>query len=501
MKVLIVDDEQNIRESMKKLFALDGIDALTASDGLQGAALLKEQGFDAIILDLRMPGMDGQELLEWIRSEGIRCPVIMISALGDIKDAVAALKAGATDYLIKPFDPAELIHKIRTLVAGQKRDDLIEAGARTATVGVSLVGESPAVKQLKNMIARVAPQPVTVLITGESGTGKEVVAREIHAQSQHSGEPFIAVNIGGIHAELMESELFGHEKGAFTGADSRKLGLFELAGSGTLFLDEIGEMPLPLQVKLLRVLQERKIRRLGGSRDIPVDARIISATNRDIDALVREGKFRDDLFYRLNVVRIDVPPLRARSGDIPLLAGYLLERIAAQMGKPRKELAPSALEALSAYPFPGNIRELENVLERAMIYAEGERIEAADLDLHGQNRPRAYYPASVAPNPIYSGLNPYSNAGYAASPVGAPAYGAQAGGYMQQPAPAYGGTTYNAALGVEQPTEPVVLPMEELEKRAIMQALTKWRGNRTRAASDLGISRRTILNKIKRYGI
>jgi two-component system response regulator AtoC len=452
MKILIVDDEPNIRESMKRLFALDGIDSVTASDGLEAAALLKDQGFDAIVLDLKMPGMGGQELLEWIRAEGIRSPVIMISALGDIRDAVTALKSGASDYLLKPFDPAELVHKIRSLVSSRKREDLIEAGARTAGGSARLVGESPALRSLKVLVDRVAPQSVTVLVTGESGTGKEVVAREIHARSPRAEEPFIAVNIGGIHAELMESELFGHERGAFTGAESRKLGLFELAGAGTLFLDEIGEMPLPLQVKLLRVLQERKIRRLGGSRDIPIDARIISATNRDIDALVREGRFRDDLFYRLNVVRIAVPPLRERAEDIPLLAGFLLERIAARMGKPRKELTPAALDALSSYPFPGNIRELENVLERAMIYCEGDMIETVDLDLHG-------LPSRLA---------------------SASASGAGRGGDI---------------------LTDKVEPLEELERRAIIQALAKWRGNRTRASEELGISRRTILNKIKRYGL
>jgi two-component system, NtrC family, response regulator AtoC len=452
MKILIVDDERNIRESMKRLFALDGIDAETASDGLEATALLKDEGFDAVVLDLKMPGMGGQELLEWIRSEGIRAPVIMISALGDIRDAVTALKSGASDYLLKPFDPTELVHKIRNLVSSRKREDLIEAGARTAGVGARLVGESAALRALKAMIDRVAPQPATVLITGESGTGKEVVAREIHARSPRVEEPFVAVNIGGIHAELMESELFGHERGAFTGAESRKLGLFELAGAGTLFLDEIGEMPLPLQVKLLRVLQERKIRRLGGNRDIPIDARIISATNRDIDALVREGRFRDDLFYRLNVVRIAVPSLRERAEDIPLLAGFLLERIAARMGKPRKALTPSAIEALSAYPFPGNIRELENVLERAMIYCEGEMIETSDLDLRG-------LPARAA----------------GANSAGAPNQGQTLAGAVE--------------------------PLEELERKAIIQALAKWHGNRTRASLDLGISRRTILNKIKRYGL
>ena len=336
MKILVVDDERNIRESIERLFALEGMESLTAADGREAVEQLAAQAFDVVILDLKMPGMDGQELLEWMRTEGLRTPVIMISALGDINDAVKALKSGANDYLIKPFDPSELIFKTKAVIADRKRENLIEAGSRTAGEGGRLIGESPAARSLRVLIEKVATGNTTVLITGESGSGKEVVAREIHSLSANAAEPFIAVNIGGIHENLVESELFGHEKGAFTGADARRTGLFELAGTGTLFLDEIAEMPLNLQVKLLRVLQERKIRRLGGSRDIPIEARILSATNTDIEALMREGRFREDLYYRLNVVRIEVPPLRARREDIPLLAGHLLEKARARLRKPPK---------------------------------------------------------------------------------------------------------------------------------------------------------------------
>ncbi len=455
MRVLIVDDEKNIRESIGRLFQLEGIQSATAVDGNDGASRLSEEAFDAVVLDLKMPGMDGQRLLEWIRGEGMRVPVIMISALGEISDAVMALKSGADDYLIKPFDPAELVLKVRALVAGRKRQDLIEAGARTAESGARLVGESAATRGLRLQISRIAPGDTTALITGESGTGKEVVAREIHALSPRADEPFIAVNIGGIHENLVESELFGHEKGAFTGAESRTTGLFELAGGGTLFLDEIGEMPLPLQVKLLRVLQERRIRRLGGARDIPVAARIISATNRDIEQLVHEGRFREDLYYRLNVARIDVPPLRDRREDIPLLAGRLLEKLRLRMGKPAKRLSPRALEALMDYPFPGNVRELENVLERAMIATEEETILEADLGL--------------------SRAKPHDGAAHAS-----------------QPAPLGRGST---------PTQASAKSISELEREAIANALERWNGNRTKAAEELGISRRTILYKIKRYGL
>jgi two-component system response regulator AtoC len=449
VKVLIVDDEKNIRESIGRLFQLEGIESKVAVDGNEGSSRLSEEAFDAVILDLKMPGMDGQRLLEWIRGEGMRVPVLMISALGEISDAVKALKSGADDYLIKPFDPAELILKVRSLVAGRKSQDMIEAGARTAESGARLVGESAATRALRRLITRIAPGDTTVLITGESGTGKEVVAREIHALSARAQEPFVAVNIGGINENLVESELFGHEKGAFTGAESRTIGLFELAGRGSLFLDEIGEMPLPLQVKLLRVLQERKIRRLGGSHDIPVAARILSATNRDIEGLVHEERFREDLYYRLNVARIDVPPLRERGDDIPVLTGHLLEKLRLRMGKRAKKLSPGALEKLMGYPFPGNVRELENILERAMIASEEETILEADLGL--------------------SRANPL---GGSRIPVAAP-----------------------------RDTPEDAKSITQLEREAIAKALKKWNGNRTKAAEELGISRRTILNKIKRYGL
>jgi two-component system response regulator AtoC len=446
MKVLIVDDERNIRESIQRLFELEGIDSVTATDGREGADRLTDQTFDAVVLDLKMPGMDGQALLEWIRAEGLRTPVVMISALGDINDAVKALKSGASDYLIKPFDPTELILKVKAVVQSRKREDLIEAGSRTAEGTVRLLGESTATRALRLMIEKVATGTTTVLITGESGTGKEVVAREIHSRSPNASEPFVAVNIGGIQETLVESELFGHEKGAFTGADTRKTGLFELAAGGTLFLDEIAEMPFPLQVKLLRVLQERKIRRLGGTRDIPIAARIISATNKDIESLVRGGGFREDLYYRLNVVRISVPPLRDRREDIPLLAGNFLEKIRARAGRGVKTLAPDALEALMLYSYPGNIRELSNILERAVITSEDDMIMAADIAL--DRFPRTSHAAG-------------------------------------------------SAAGSGRPLK----PMMELERDALVKALEKWAGNRTKAAEELGISRRTILNKIKQYGL
>jgi two-component system, NtrC family, response regulator AtoC len=271
LKILIVDDEKHIRESIKRLLAFEGIESEYAADGVAGQRLLLQDYFDAVILDLKMPGMSGQELMEWMHREGIPAPVVMISAHGEIRDAVAALKSGARDYLVKPFDPGELLFKLKEIVANRRREALLEVGKRTVGQRTGLIGDSLPVCRIREQITRIGVTRSTVLITGESGTGKEIVAREIHGASETCDEPFVAVNIGGIPESLIESELFGHEKGAFTGAEARKPGLFELAGEGTLFLDEIGEMPLTIQVKLLRVLQERKIRRLGGDSGYPCE--------------------------------------------------------------------------------------------------------------------------------------------------------------------------------------------------------------------------------------
>ncbi|MDR0689031.1 MAG: sigma-54 dependent transcriptional regulator [Spirochaetaceae bacterium] len=446
MRVLIVDDERHIRDSLKKYLGLEHIDAEGSETGEAALEALEREPFDAAIIDLKLPGMSGQEVLERMVRQGLLAPAIMISAHGQIADAVAALKAGARDYLVKPFDPAELVIKLRGLVADKRRENLVEAGKRTGAGETALIGETGVMRALSAQIDRIADSNVTVLISGESGTGKEVAAREIHRRGPLSAEPFVAVNIGGIHEGLMESELFGHEKGAFTGAAVRKSGLFELAGRGCLFLDEIGEMPLSLQVKLLRVLQDRKIRRLGGTGDIPVNARIISATNREIETLVREGRFREDLYYRLNVFRLTLPPLRERAADIPLLARHLLGKLTARMGKPPHVLEPAAEEKLRSYSFPGNVRELENILERALIFCEGNEIRGQDIDLHRE----------TAAAPAFSEAGP---------PTGDP-----------------------RSLG-------------DLEKEAVITALARSGGNRTRAAEELGVSRKTILNKIRAYGI
>ncbi|MDR2798269.1 MAG: sigma-54 dependent transcriptional regulator [Treponema sp.] len=463
MRVLIVDDERNIRLSLQKYLILEHIDSKTVESGEGAIEYLTQESFDAVIIDLKLPCMSGQAVLEWIQHQGIPIPVIMISAHGQIPDAVQALQTGAKDYLVKPFDPAELVIKLRALVETQDAETVPEQSplARKS----ALIGAAPVMERLSAQIDKLAATKVTVLLTGESGTGKEVAAREIHRRSAQSDEPFVAVNIGGIHEGLIESELFGHEKGAFTGALTRKQGLFELAGRGCLFLDEIGEMPLPLQVKLLRVLQERKIRRLGGLQDIPLTARIVSATNRDLEAMVREGRFREDLYYRINVFRIELPPLRERREDIPLLTDHLLRNLSSRMGRPKPNLAPDAVAQLCSYSYPGNIRELENILERALIYGDGSNIRPEDL---GFPDPKAV---------------------------------------EKQEAPALGEPSTSPCLSTQVPQAPEMQgqesagSLEAIEREAIRDALARCQGNRTKAAKELGISRKTILNKIRAYGL
>ncbi|MDR3114296.1 MAG: sigma-54 dependent transcriptional regulator [Treponema sp.] len=454
MRVLIVDDERNIRLSLQKYLILEHIDSESVESGEGAIEYLTQASFDAVIVDLKLPRMSGQGVLEWIQSQGIPVPVIMISAHGQIPDAVQALQAGAKDYLVKPFDPAELVIKLRSLV--EPRDAEKVPGNPPVSRKSALIGATGVMERLSVQIDKLAATNVTVLLTGESGTGKEVAAREIHRRSAHGDEPFVAVNIGGMHEGLIESELFGHEKGAFTGALTRKQGLFELAGRGCLFLDEIGEMPMPFQVKLLRVLQERNIRRLGGLKDIPFTARIVSATNRDLEAMVREGRFREDLYYRINVCRIELPPLRERREDIPLLADHLLRNLSSRMGRPKPNLVPEAAAKLCSYSYPGNIRELENMLERALIYGDGKNIRPEDLELPD--------PKAVKKRENPERLSP------------------QSPGLVAQE---------NSALG----------SLEEIEREAIREALARCQGNRTKAAQELGISRKTILNKIRAYGL
>ncbi len=449
MKILIVDDEPNIRELMQQYLKLDDIESDCAENGLSAQRMLRKEAYDAALVDLKMPGMDGLSLISWIRGEGFRMPIIMVSAHGEITDAVSALKTGAQDYIVKPFDPEELTIRLKKLVDAQHLRNSVESETRNNREDDKqiFVGESTSIKKIKEVITKIGDTNSTVLITGESGTGKEVVAREIHASSPVKGGPFVAINIGGVPENLLESELFGYEKGAFTGAAARKTGMFELASGGTLFLDEIGDMPLSLQVKILRVLQDRRINRLGGTEAIPINARIITATNKDLEQQVREGAFREDLFYRLNVVRIIIPPLRDRREDIPLLAAGILRRLNRQMGHKVTGFSADALQLLCEHDFFGNVRELENILERAIIFTSGEEIQCDDLDLRGS-------------------------------------------------------VSLHTQHKSETPTTPAeAKSLKDVEVDAIIRALHRWEGNRTRSAQELGISRRTLINKIAEYDL
>jgi len=438
MKILVADDEKNIRESLVKWLNASGFEATGVENGLAAQRLLQEVPFAGVVSDLKMPGLDGLALLAWCRTEGPDVPFVMISAHGEIKDAVEAMRRGAKDYLVKPFDPVELEVRLRSALEAH-RDGQWARVLRPAPAVPEERPPSSAWAKIEALIAKAAPTNALILLTGESGTGKEVLARRIHELSGRNGGPFVAINIGGLPESLLESELFGYERGAFTGADKRKSGLFELAGGGTLFLDEIGDLPLPLQVKLLRVLQERKIQRLGGTVPIPVESRLLAATNRDLSVEVKAGRFREDLFYRLNVVPVVLPPLRDRTDDLPWLCRRLLARLGPAMGRAAPELTPGALRRLTGYAFPGNVRELENLLERALIFSEGNTLTEADLGL----------PA--------------------------------------------------------EPLEPAVKvrtgTLQELELEAIRSSLLRWEGNQTRAAEELGITRRTLFTKIKEFGL
>jgi len=445
MRILIVDDETNIRDLMVRYMKIEGIDGIGAENAFSAQRILREQPFDGILVDLKMPGMDGMEFTRWVRDEGFRMPIIMMSAHGDITDAVNAMKHGVQDYIVKPFDPAEVIIKLKNLVEAQNFRTLQEMEERLPQ-GRAFIGESVQIRKIKDLIGRIAATNSSVLITGESGTGKEVVARTIHEQSTVSSGPFVAINIGGVPENLLESELFGYEKGAFTGAVGRKIGMFELANGGTLFLDEIGDMPHALQVKILRVLQEKCITRLGGTEPMPINARIVCATNKDLETLVREGKFREDLFFRLNVVRIHIPPLRERKDDIPLLAAWIIKKLNTNMGRHFSGLTPEAMEKLKGYDFYGNIRELENILERAAIFADGDLITEDNIELRGDVLGHVAKPADEA-----------------ASTDG--------------------------------------MSLKEIERQSIERALRRWEGNRTKAANELGITRRTLITKIEEYDL
>ena len=469
---LIVDDERDIRELLVLTLGRMGLRTETAANLAAARALLASDRFDLCLTDMRLPDGSGMELVHELTLRHPDTPVAMITAHGNQEAAVEALKAGAFDFVSKPVDLNVLRGLVRqALELGEFRRD--EGRARDQRHGLDrLGGDSEPMQALRRTIAKVARSQAPVHITGESGTGKELVARTIHAESGRAAGPFVPVNCGAIPTELMESEFFGHKKGSFTGAHADKAGLFQAAEGGTLFLDEIAELPLPMQVKLLRAIQEKSVRPVGAQAEVPVDVRLLSATHKDLAALVAEGRFRHDLYYRINVIELPVPPLRERGNDLEQLAAAILARLAGAQGRATPALEPDALAALRGYAFPGNVRELENVLERAMALSDGDRIGAVDLHLPNT-------PAAAAPRPVTPPTTPIAAA-----------------------TPAPPASTDPRQLNPFD-TASSRLPefIEQMERDAIQQALQENRYNKTRTAAALGITFRALRYKLKKLGI
>jgi two-component system NtrC family response regulator len=380
--ILIVDDEPNYLVILSELLRDEGYEIFTAPGGVKGLELVQDVDLDMVITDMQMPGMDGLQFLQAIKKINKDLPVVMITAFAEVDKAVAAMQAGAFNYLAKPFSNDELIVTINKAVQHYSliRENIrLRQAILTRTGFAGMVGKNARMVQVYELIEKVAPTPSSVLITGESGTGKELVAKAIHMNSPRQDKAFITVNCAALAENLLESELFGHEKGAFTGAVVMRKGRFELADGGTLFLDEIGEIPLALQSKLLRALQEKSFERVGGSKTMSVDVRIISATNKDLREEVDQGRFREDLYYRLNVIHVLLPPLRERMDDIPILVEYFIRTVSERLTKPGLSISPDALRLLVTLPWEGNVRELENTIERAAILCDNNRIEADDV--------------------------------------------------------------------------------------------------------------------------
>ena len=461
-KALVVDDEPALRLMVGAVLRDEGWEVVEAGSAEAALDMLPQAAPDVILLDMRMPGMDGLEALGALRAKLPGAPVVMLTAYGTVGHAVDAMKRGAFDYLTKPADNEELVavlskaYEYSRLVA--ENEDLRRETGMTVE-SRRIMGQSRPMERVRSLIEQAGPSEATVLITGESGTGKELVAAALHAASQRSKGPLIKVNCAALPADLLESELFGYVKGAFTGAVKDKPGRFQLASGGTLFLDEMGELPMNLQAKLLRALQERIVEPLGGVGAVPVDVRILAATNRDLAVEVAAGRFREDLYFRLNVLEISIPPLRERMEDLPVLVSHLLRRLAKKNNKSIREVSPAFVDALSRYDWPGNVRELENALERALVLSRTDSLSQADLPPQVLN-PR---PAPVAPQAVAA--------------LAAPGY------EPASPAPAA-----PPSLG-------------EAERQAIIDTLALYGGHRQKTADALNISRRTLQYKLKKYGL
>jgi two-component system, NtrC family, response regulator AtoC len=482
-QILVVDDEANLRRVLSAQLSRDGYEVHTAEDGEAGLAFLKEHHIDLVITDLRMPKVDGMELLRAALRDDPSRPVVMLTAYGTVDVAVEALKTGAFDFITKPFDQNEVRVIVKKALrtrdlasADATRDPITTASApREGSARFGIIGESPPILDVYAILQRVADTPTTVLITGESGTGKELVARALHENSSRRDKPFIKVNCAAIPKDLMESELFGYEKGAFTGAVGAKPGRFELAHEGTLFLDEIGEIPNEMQVKLLRVLQESEFERVGGIKTIRVDVRLVAATNRDLKKEITVGGFREDLYYRLNVVPIALPALRERRGDITHLARHFIAKFNARLKKNVEGIEADALERLNAYQWPGNIRELENVIERALLFADAAKIRLEDLaeELRG---PAVDHHARHTPTPPHAST---TVPGLSRGDDDEEAVTSDGDGLKEQ----------------------VKAAMSKLERDLIIRALKQTQSNVTHAARLLKISRKGLQLKMKELNL
>jgi DNA-binding NtrC family response regulator len=445
--ILIVEDEAKMRRLLELNLGEDGFSTLSAEDAESGLKLLRENPVDLVLTDLKLPGMNGLEFLQAIKRQNAALPVVVMTAFGSVETAVEAMKAGASDYVLKPFSLGEMrmvirkeldVHKLR-----EENRSLREAlGKRYAHPNV--VARSPKMQEVLATVDRVAPTNSTVLLGGESGVGKDLIARVVHEKSRRASGPFIKINSSAIPENLLESELFGYEKGAFTGAGASKPGKFELADKGTLFLDEIGDVPLAIQVKLLRVLQEREFERLGGTRTVKVDVRLIAATNRDLREALEQGTFREDLYYRLNVVPMDIAPLRQRKEDIPDLVNLFISRFAGDSGKPVEGITPEAMQILVNYHWPGNVRELQNIIERACALAKGTVLKVEDIHL------------DLRPARALNG----------------------AGNFL-----------------------PEGMTLEQWEDEMIRESLRRANGNKSQAARLLGLSRNALRYRLSKIGI
>ncbi|MDA8407985.1 MAG: sigma-54 dependent transcriptional regulator [Deltaproteobacteria bacterium] len=449
--VLIVDDERNYLFVLEDLLTDEGYNVFTASSGTEALELLRDQQIDTILSDIKMPGMNGIELLERVFASDPGLPVILMTAFAEVDQAVSAMKKGAVDHIQKPFDNDDIKRAVARAIQKRSLDKNLRRIDSTQydPVWGAIIGESEAMDRVFHIVKRVADTSATVLISGESGTGKEVIAKALHKASSRASKAFVSINCAAIPETLLESELFGYEKGAFTGAVSTKQGKFEIADSGVLFLDEIGEMSLNLQVKLLRVLQEQEFQRVGGNRDIRVDVRLVAATNKDLRTQVDAGLFRSDLFFRLNVVHVPMPPLRERMTDIPLLITYFLKKFCTRLGRQMLEIQPETMRVLCSYSWPGNVRELENAIEYAILMSRGHSITVEDL-----------------PNQIRSHKAPDSN----------------------------------VELNLEKNTG-LMDALDAMEEKMIRDALRKAGAIQAQAAKILGISRSNLQYKMKKYGL